>query len=57
MVAAGLLAGMVAGLAVATPGSGETSTVLAQGTPKDVDVRTKTGPWKARITTKGTWNA
>jgi hypothetical protein len=29
--AAGLLAGMVAGLAVATPGSGVTSTVLAQG--------------------------
>ncbi|MGH2530579.1 MAG: cupin domain-containing protein [Actinomycetota bacterium] len=54
MVAAGLFAGMVAGLAVATPGSGVTSTVLAQGTLKDVDVRTKTGAWKAQITTKGT---
>lgn len=28
--------------------------MLAQGTLKDVDVRTKTGAWKARTTTKGT---
>lgn len=54
LVVAGLLAGVVAGLAVATPGTGVTSTVLAQGTLEDVDVKTKTGAWKARIATKGT---
>ncbi len=53
MVAAGLLAGTVAGLAVATPVSGVTSTLFAVGQLDEFDTKTLSSKWQARIRTKG----
>jgi quercetin dioxygenase-like cupin family protein len=54
---AGLLAGLavlvIAATALATPGSGVTSTVFAVGTFQDLDAYTRTGKWRAKISTKG----
>lgn len=53
LLSAGLLAGAVAGIALATPPSGVTSTPIAQGSLEPIDIKVKTGAWKARIKTKG----
>jgi quercetin dioxygenase-like cupin family protein len=50
---AGLAVLVIAATAIATPGSMVTSTTLAQGTLEPVDVKVKTGDWKARIKSKG----
>ena len=50
---AGLAALMVAATALATLGSGVTSTPTVQGTVDDIDVKVKTGDWKVQIDTKG----
>ena len=44
---------VIAAAALATPGSGVTSTTLAQGNVDDIDVKVKTGDWKLKIDTKG----
>ena len=49
----GILAGAVAGITLATDGSGVTSTPIASGVLEPVDVKVKTGNWQARIKTKG----
>jgi quercetin dioxygenase-like cupin family protein len=43
----------IATTALATSGSGVTSTVPVQGTADDIDVKVKTGDWKVHIDTKG----
>jgi quercetin dioxygenase-like cupin family protein len=48
-----VLAVLVAATAFATPGSGLTSTPIAQGTLDEIDIKGKTGPWKVDIGTKG----
>jgi quercetin dioxygenase-like cupin family protein len=52
-----LLAGFallaIAATALATSGSGVTSSVPVQGSVDDIDVRVKTGDWKVKIDTKG----
>lgn len=50
---AGLAFLMIATMALATLASGVTSTPIAQGTLDQLDVKTKTGPWKVRLKTKG----
>jgi len=54
---AALLAGLailaVAATAVATPGSGVTSTLFAVGTFEQLDAKTLSPNWQARIATKG----
>jgi quercetin dioxygenase-like cupin family protein len=56
MVAAGLIAGMLAGLAVATPGSGVTSTTLGQGLLDPIKTKAEVGEWEVEIETKGQSN-
>jgi quercetin dioxygenase-like cupin family protein len=46
-------AAAVATIALATPGSGVTSTVLAQGKLEPINVKVKTGDWESEIETKG----
>jgi quercetin dioxygenase-like cupin family protein len=55
LIATGIVAtaAAVATIALATPGSGVTSTTLAQGNLEPIDIKVKTGDWKARIKTKG----
>jgi quercetin dioxygenase-like cupin family protein len=53
MMAACLLTGMVAGIAVATPASGVTSTLFAVGQFDEIDTKAKTGDWESEIETKG----
>ncbi len=43
----------IAAVAVATPGSGVTTTALAQGTLPSVDVDVQTGDWRLRLKTRG----
>jgi quercetin dioxygenase-like cupin family protein len=49
----GLTALMIAATALATMASGVTSTTFASGTIDELDVKSKTGDWKARLDTKG----
>ncbi|MDQ3066807.1 MAG: cupin domain-containing protein [Actinomycetota bacterium] len=49
----GLTVLMIAATALATLGSGVTSTTLAQGNADDIDVKVKTGDWKVKIDTEG----
>jgi len=49
----GLTALMIAATALATMASGVTSTMFAQGTVDDLDVKAKTGDWKVKLDTKG----
>ena len=44
---------VIAATALATPGSGVTSTPLAQGTLPSSDVDLQTGDWKLRLKTRG----
>jgi quercetin dioxygenase-like cupin family protein len=44
---------MVSATALATLGSGVTSTVPVQGTAEAIDIKVKTGDWKVHIDTKG----
>jgi quercetin dioxygenase-like cupin family protein len=53
-VLAGLAALVIAATALATNGSGLTSTTLAKGTLQPIDVKVKTGDWKTKLETKGT---
>jgi quercetin dioxygenase-like cupin family protein len=54
MMAAGLLVGMVAGLAVATPPFGVTVTPLAPVAQFDeINAKAKAGDWESKIKTKG----
>jgi quercetin dioxygenase-like cupin family protein len=53
-VFAGLAALVIAATALATAGSGVTSTTLATGTLESIDVHVKTGDWKTKLETKGT---
>lgn len=48
-----LAALVIAATALATDGSGVTSTSLAQGTLEAVDVKVKTDDWKLQLKTKG----
>jgi len=41
------------GVVLATPGSGVTSTTLAQGNLEPIKVKVKTGDWEAELETKG----
>jgi quercetin dioxygenase-like cupin family protein len=50
---AGLVTMVVAATALATLGSGVTSTVPVQGTAEDIDIKVKTGDWKVHLDTKG----
>lgn len=50
---AGLVALLIAASALATMGSGLTSTTIAQGNVDDIDVKLKTGDWKLHLDTKG----
>jgi quercetin dioxygenase-like cupin family protein len=43
-----------AGMTLATPGVGVTSTTIAAGDLAEVDLNTKTGDWKLALRTKGT---
>lgn len=56
-IGAGFLAGLVvfavAAVALATPGSGVTSTVFAVGSFDELEAKTITSDWQARISTKG----
>jgi quercetin dioxygenase-like cupin family protein len=53
LLTTGILAGAVAGIALATPASGVTSTPLAQGSLEPVDIKVETGHWGVRIKSKG----
>jgi quercetin dioxygenase-like cupin family protein len=48
-----ILAGSVAGIALATSGVGVTSTPVAQGTLEPVDIRAKSSGWKIQLKTRG----
>ena len=52
-VLAGFALVAIAATALATSSVGVTSTTLAQGGVRDIDVRVKTGEWKLQIDTKG----
>ena len=51
---AGLAALGIAATALATPGSGLTTTTLATGKLQSVDVKVKTGRWKMKLETNRT---
>lgn len=57
LIGGAILAGVallaIAATALATSGSGVTSTTLAQGNVGDIDVKVKTGDWKIRLDTEG----
>lgn len=44
---------VIAAVAVATPGSGVTTTALGQGLLPSIDVQVDTGDWKLRLKTRG----
>ena len=50
---AGLAVLVIAATALATPGSGVTSTLFAVGTFDDIEAKTLSSSWQARISTKG----
>src|SRR5215218_6765812 len=50
---AGLAVLVIAATALATPGSGVTSTVFAVGAFDDIEAKTLSSDWQARISTKG----
>jgi quercetin dioxygenase-like cupin family protein len=52
-ILAAIAALVIAAVALATPGSGVTSTVFAVGTFQDLEAKTLSGDWQARISTKG----
>jgi quercetin dioxygenase-like cupin family protein len=51
-----LIAGGVTGIALATPGSGVTSTSLAQASLNPIKTKAKSGDWEIEIETKGQSN-
>ena len=54
LLSTGLLAGAVAGIALATPASGETPRLLAPvGHFGEINAKAKSGDWEAEIETKG----
>jgi quercetin dioxygenase-like cupin family protein len=50
---AGLVVPVIAATALATPGSGVTSTLFAVGTFHELEAKTLSSDWQARINTKG----
>ena len=52
-VLAGLAVLVIAATALATPGSGVTSTTIAQGSLDAITSKSKSGDWEAEIETKG----
>jgi quercetin dioxygenase-like cupin family protein len=53
LLSAGLLAGAVTGIALATAAFGVTSTPVAQGTLDPITIKTKIGDWESEMETKG----
>ena len=53
---AGFVLVAIAATALATSSVGVTSTTLAQGGVRDIDVRVKTDAWKLQIDTKGSFD-
>jgi quercetin dioxygenase-like cupin family protein len=51
-----LIAGGVAGIALATPGSGVTSTTLGQASLGPIKTKAKSGDWQIKIKTEGQSN-